>query len=221
MSPTFHFFDVHAWYYLYFFVIPSREPRLSYLSLLSAIWYLSPPKPQNVANFCFSRCTYLVIFTRLWDTTARSYHLDMTQLSAPYSSCILEFALLYHSLHVSTSLLPDEGPKAIPSTNWVPSRVLFSDVNFSRKHDFQLRFCSQCVVQPSPKSKRMNKMRVQTVMMIQIYQGNRLHCYSLFTFVSPLPFLSYRIKKLHASGWTNASPMTFMAHRPQKDHHYP
>ena len=63
-------------------------------------------------------------------------------------------------------------------------------------------------------------MRVQTVMMMQIYQGNRLHCYSLFTFVSPLPFLSYRIKKLHASGWTNASPMTFMAHRPQKDHHY-
>ena len=172
-------------------------------------------------NFCFFRCTYLVIFTRLWATTARSYHLDITQLGAPYSSCILEFALLYHSLHVSTSLMPDEGPKAIPSTNWVPSRVLFSDVNFSRKHDFQSRFCSQCVVQPSPKSKRMNEMRVQTVMMIQIYQGNQPHCHPLFTSVSPLPFLSYRIKKLHISGWTNASPMTFMAHRPQKDHHYP
>ena len=27
-----------------------------------------------------------------------------------------------------------ESPKAIPCTNWVPSRVLFSDVNFSRKN---------------------------------------------------------------------------------------
>ena len=40
--------------------------HLSYLPLLSAIWYPSPPKPQNVANFSFFRCTYLVIFTCLW-----------------------------------------------------------------------------------------------------------------------------------------------------------
>ena len=48
--------------------------RLSYLPLLSAIWYPSPPKPQNVANFSFFRCTYLVVFTCLWATTTRPWH---------------------------------------------------------------------------------------------------------------------------------------------------
>ena len=69
MSPTFHFFDVHAWCCLYFFGIASRDT--TYLISLS---YLpssipadpSPPKLKNVAYFSFFRCTCLVVFAYLW-----------------------------------------------------------------------------------------------------------------------------------------------------------
>ena len=66
MSPTFHFFDVHAWCCLYFFGIISRENPLSYLSLLSSIFHPSPPELKNVAYFSFFRCTCLVVFVYLW-----------------------------------------------------------------------------------------------------------------------------------------------------------
>ena len=69
MSPTFHFFDVHAWCCLYFFGIISPETPLSYLSLLSSIFHPSPPELKNVAYFSFFRCTCLVVFAYLWFIT--------------------------------------------------------------------------------------------------------------------------------------------------------
>ena len=54
MSPTFHFFDVHAWCCLYFFVVPSRDPLL----ILSALSYLPSsilalPNPKMSPTFHF------------------------------------------------------------------------------------------------------------------------------------------------------------------------
>ena len=88
MSPTFHFFDVHAWCCLYFFVVPSREPLL----ILSALSYLPSsilalPNPKMSPTFHFFDAhiwSYLYVFGPL------PRGLDMTQLCAPYPICIFE-----------------------------------------------------------------------------------------------------------------------------------
>ena len=88
--------------------------RLSYLSLLSAIWYLSPPKPQNVTNFWFFRCTYLFghVYMSLgyyravlppWHDSAKCSIFELHTWIRPIMVCTSQ--LLYCRM---------EGPKAIP-----------------------------------------------------------------------------------------------------------
>ena len=128
MSPTFHFFDVHAWCCLYFFGIISRENPLSYLSLLSSVFHPSPPELKNVAYFSFFRCTYLVIFT-CGLTSISELHTTRPIAVRPSQQCLNLFFLKL--FHVQT------GSR---------SGFSFQTSSYHCKHDFQLRFCSQCAI---------------------------------------------------------------------------
>ena len=114
--------------------LPHVSFSLSYLFLPPLILHPSPPKPKNVANFWFFRCTYLVIFTCLWTTAVLlpwhdSATCSISELHTYIAVCPSQ--LLFRQMRC---------PKAIPTANWVLSSVQAPTYRFvvsmTFNHDF-------------------------------------------------------------------------------------
>ena len=115
-GTNFSFFDVHVWRSLYSFGSTSRELLVIFTSL-SCILAFRNPKMSPTFDFFDARIwSYLHVFG-----PPLSYPLDMTQLRAPYPSCILTYIAICPSQLLFRQM---RCPKAIPSVNTSCRNVL-------------------------------------------------------------------------------------------------